>query len=271
MNKSFIADMTWEEFRDSVDSTTVVIIPMGSIELEGSHLPLGVDTIVVNGIAARLAGEPGTLIGPALPIGYSKWFNPSPGTISLEHETLSMVLLDYCECLIRHGVERLVFLNCHRGNNSAIETTAHRLIASRPVRLGTLSIWKLANDLVSGSDLIVEGKFTHAGEIMTSIIMALRPDTVVFDKIRPDHVKSPAGTDFAVKNSLGETTFKGSVQLIFQDIHELTDTGIMGDPTAASKAKGEKLLDLVTGYLKDFIQEFRKIPLHPTGRPYDPD
>ena len=59
MNKSHILDMTWEEFRDSVDSKTVVVIPMGSTELEGLHLPLGVDTIVAEGIARNLAGEEG--------------------------------------------------------------------------------------------------------------------------------------------------------------------------------------------------------------------
>ncbi len=106
MNKSFIVDMTWEEFRDSVDPATVVVIPMGSTELEGSHLPLGVDTIVANGIAARLAGAPGVLIGPSLPIGYSTWFNP--GSISPQYQTIARLLQDYCICLIRHGVKRLV-------------------------------------------------------------------------------------------------------------------------------------------------------------------
>jgi creatinine amidohydrolase len=180
-----------------------------------------------------------------------------------------MFLRDYCSSLIRHGVERLVFLNCHRGNNSAVETTAHDLIASRRVRIGMISIWKLANDLISGSTLIAEGKFTHAGEIMTSVLLALRPDTVDIEKIRPDRVKSPVGTDFVTKNSLGETAFKGSVQFIYQDIRELTDTGIMGNPTAASKAKGERLLEFMTEYIRDFLQEFRKLPLNPTGSPYD--
>ena len=121
MKKSHILEMTWEEFRDSVDSKTVVVIPMGSTELEGLHLPLGVDTIVAEGVARNLAGEEGVLIGPLLPIGYSKWFNPFPGTISLEHETLIRLLLEYCTCLINHGIKRLVFLNSHRGNNATVE------------------------------------------------------------------------------------------------------------------------------------------------------
>ena len=69
MKKSYIIDMSWEEFRDSVDSKTVVVIPMGSTELEGLHLPLGVDTIVAEGVSRNLAGEEGVMIGPLLPIG----------------------------------------------------------------------------------------------------------------------------------------------------------------------------------------------------------
>lgn len=265
--KSFISDMTWEEFRDSVDSTTVAVIPMGSVELEGPCLPLGVDTIAANAVAARLAGEPGVLIGPCLPVGYSEWFNPFPGTISLEYETLCRLIQDYCTSLIRHGVKRVVFLNGHHGNISGILTAVHRLMASHPVRFGMLGLWRLANDLISGTGLIAEGKFTHAGEMMTSVIMAARPDTVVAGKMKPDRLKSPDGTAFTVRNSLGDAAFKGSVQSVYMDIRELTATGIMGDPTAADKAKGEKVLEMMAGYAKDFLQEFRKMPLNPAGPP----
>ena len=261
MDKTFLAGMTWEEFRDNVNSGTVIVVPVGSTELEGTHLPLGVDTIMADGIAAKLAGEPGVLIGPTLPIGYSKWFNPFPGTISLEHDTLTRVFLEYCTCLINHGIKRIVFLNSHRGNNSCIEATARTLIMEKNVRIGMLSIWKLANDLTAGSGLIKEGKFKHAGEIMPSVILALKPDTVVTGKIMPDTVNSPEGSAFDVKNSLGETSFQGSIQTVYQDIRDVTDTGIMGDPTPASAEKGEAILKLITDYAKSFLQEFRDLPI----------
>jgi creatinine amidohydrolase/Fe(II)-dependent formamide hydrolase-like protein len=129
-----------------------------------------------------------------------------------------------------------------------------------------LNIWKLANDLIAGSDLIKEGRFTHAGEIMTSVILALKPETVVTGKIMPDKVKSPKGSAFEVKNSLGETAFKGSVQTVYQDIRDVTDTGIMGDPTAASAEKGEAVLKLITDYVMAFVWEFRKLPIETKTR-----
>jgi creatinine amidohydrolase len=265
MKKSYLLEMTWEEFRDVVDEKTVVLVPMGSTELEGPHLPLGVDTIVAEGIAQRLSGENGVVIGPVLPIGYSKWFGPFPGTISLEQETLTQVLSEYCACLLRHGIKRIVFLNSHRGNNACIDHVARTLVLEQPVRVAMLSIWKTVNDLIAGKDLIGEGRFTHAGEVMTSVILALRPDLVDNGKIQPDIAKSPKGSGFRVRNSLGETEFQGSIQMLYQHIEDVTDTGVFGDPTRASAEKGEQVLNLITDYVKAFLREFRNLPIAKKG------
>lgn len=255
----FISDMTWEAFRDAVDKRTVALIPMGSVELEGTHLPLGVDTIAARGLAERLGDAPGVLVGPTLPVGYSAWFNPFPGTLSFSHDTLQAVLRDYCDGLVRHGIRRIVFLNAHRGNNAAIEVVAHRLLAERPFKVGMLNVWKLANDLVAGGDLIAEGRFTHAGELMTSVVMALRPDTVVAERIAADRVRSPEGSAFEVKNSVGDTAFRGSVQTVFQDIRDVTATGVMGDPRPATAEKGEALIAMLLDYIRAYLEAFRQL------------
>jgi creatinine amidohydrolase len=261
VRKSLLLNMTWEEFRDSVTEASLVVIPIGSIELEGTHLPLGVDTIIAESLSENLAGEPGVIIGPVVPVGYSKWFDPFPGTISIENETLVRFLYEYSLSLIRHGVRRVVFLNAHRGNNSAIEVVGHKLIAENKIKVGMINIWKLANDLTNGKGIVVEGKFTHAGEIMTSLILALKPETVVREKMSAGGVKQIEGSEFQVKNSIGETSLNGSIQIIYQDIRDLTDTGVLGDPTNASAEKGQIIIGLITEYLKTYIQEFRKLPL----------
>lgn len=263
MKKSYILHMTWEEFREAATlPNAVAVIPLGTTEQEGTHLPLGVDTIVAEGIAKGLEGEEGILIGPLLPIGYSKWFSPFPGTISLEHETMVGVLRDYCISLIDHGLRRLVFLNAHRGNNACIEVTSRNLTASHSVRMGMLSVWKLANDLTAGMEGLREGRFTHAGEIMTSLVMALRPETVVTRRMQSGSIRSPQGSSFRVNNSLGEVTFRNSVQTVYQDIREITDTGTLGDPSHASVEKGKKILGMILDYTRDFLQEFRTLPFH---------
>jgi creatinine amidohydrolase len=262
MKKSYLLDMTWKEFRDAVDPQCVVVIPMGSVELEGSHLPLGVDAFVAEGLARRLEGQEGVLIGPLLPIGYSKWFMPFPGTISLEQASLTGLLLEYCRSLVRHGVRRFVFLNAHRGNNPCVDEAARTLVLEQPLRVGMLVLWKLANDLAAKKEgLIEEGKFTHAGEIMTSMVMALRPETVVKPELRADSPKSPQGSPFRIMNSLGEASFGDSIQMVYSHIRELTETGVFGDPTTASAEKGKVLLDLMEDYIRSFLQAFRQLPL----------
>ena len=268
MGSSFMSEMTWEAFGRAVETDPVAVIPLGSTELEGPHLPLGVDTLVADGVARRLGGEPGIIIGPTLPMGYSKWFMPFPGTITLEAETLVRVLNEYTRSLMDHGLRRFVFLNAHRGNNACVESVARSLVADHPVRVAMLSIWKLAHDLCAVADqAIEEGRFTHAGEIMTSAIMALAPDTVVADRMAPEAVKSPPGSAFKVKNSLGETEFRESVQTVYQDIRDVTDFGTMGDPTAASAAKGEAIIHRVVEYAKTFLQEFGKLALTEPKKP----
>ncbi|MCG6894320.1 MAG: creatininase family protein [Desulfobacteraceae bacterium] len=262
MTSSFISEMTSEAFREAAGTDTVAVIPMGSTELEGPHLPLGVDTIAADGVAKRLNGEPGVLIGPTLSIGYSKWFLPFAGTISLETETLIRVLVEYVESLAGAGIRRFVFLNAHKGNNPCIESTARRLVAEHRVRVGMLSLWKLAHDLCAVRDRAIdEGRFTHAGEIMTATMMALAPETVVTGRITADQVKSPENSAFRVKNSLGETEFMDSVQIVYQDIRDVTDSGTMGDPTTATAEKGEAVVERITAYARAFLQEFRKLPI----------
>ncbi|MCB2228993.1 MAG: creatininase family protein [Desulfarculaceae bacterium] len=257
--KSYLMDMTWQEVAAAITPQTVVVVPLGSAELEGTHLPVGVDTIAADGVAARLAGLDNVIIGPTLPIGYSKWFLPYPGTISLEQETLIRVLEDYARSLERHGVQRLVFLNSHKGNNAAVETVAHTLVDEFDMKVGMLNVWQLAGQLTAKTELVVEGGFRHGGEIMASLMLALRPETVVKGEMRPDAVKQDAASAFTFKNSLGDAEFEGAVQTVFRDIRDVTDTGTMGDPSAGSAQRGEAILDLVAGYAKRYLAEFSKL------------
>jgi creatinine amidohydrolase len=261
VQESFILGMSTEAFRARVNAYALAVVPIGSVELEGPHLPLGVDTIVAEGISKIIARESGVLIGPVIPVGYSKWFEPFPGTISIENETLCRFIGDYCRSLIRHGIRRILFLNAHRGNNAAIEIVSHRLIAEHQVRVGMVNLWKLAADLINGKNIISEGKFTHAGELMTSMVLAIHPEVVVSEKIHAGKVKQMKDSRFEVKNSVGETNCDGSIQTIYQDIRDVTETGVLGDPTPASAEKGRMMIEMITTYLKGFLQEFRKLPL----------
>ena len=270
MTSIYISEMTSDECRRYAQEDAVVVIPMGSTELEGGHLPLGVDTIVAEGITRCLEKTGGVCIGPTLPIGYSKWFLPFAGTISLETETLIRVLVEYVESLLTSGFRRFVFLNAHRGNNSCIESAARTLTARHRLHIGMLSLWKLANDLCAIEDgIIEEGRFTHAGEIMTSVVMAFKPETVVTERMHADNPKSIKKSAFSLKNSLGDIAFRGSVQKLYLDIRDITDSGTMGDPTRASAEKGKRIVSRLADYAREFLKEFQTISLQ-GARPETP-
>jgi creatinine amidohydrolase len=177
----------------------------------------------------------------------------------VEQETLVLLILDYCRCLITHGARRILFLNSHAGNNSAIETASRILQNEAQVMLAMIDIWRLTGDLVADKDIIDEGRFTHAGELMTSVVMALRPESVIVEKMIADKVKSNTQTKFQTKNSLGAVIFNNSVRTIYRKIEDLTETGTMGDPSTSSPQKGQEVLALALEYVKAFITEFRKL------------
>ena len=90
--------------------------------------------------------------------------------------------------------------------------------------------------------IIDEGGFTHAGEIMTSVILALKPESVSLERSGPGSVKPLDGSALKPLNSIGDTAFQGSVQTVFQDIRQVTDNGTLGDPSGATAEKGQALL-----------------------------
>lgn len=185
----------------------IILIPLGSTEQEGTHLPIGVDTYVAEAIANEVAKETGSLVGPTLPLGYSEWFLEFPGTISLKMETLIQVLREYCSSLIYHGFTKFIFLNGHRGNSPAVDVIARELITKHNVQIVMVEIWKIANSLAKDILDLKENIFRHAGELMTSVMLYLHPDKVDMKNAKVEYVKSNK-PPFKAKSSLGPAEFK---------------------------------------------------------------
>ncbi len=116
MKKQRLAAYSWEEVSEMKREEQVILVPLGSMEQEGTHLPLGVDTYVAEAMADAVAGASDSLAGPSLPIGYSEWFFEFEGVITLKMETVLDYLRQYCESLINHGFRKFIFVNGHAGN-----------------------------------------------------------------------------------------------------------------------------------------------------------
>ena len=252
-------EMTWVEFDAARKKIDTILIPTGSVEVEGPHLPLNVDSIVALGVARRVAEKADFLVAPLLNIGYSEWHMGFPGTLSYGVPTVSQMLRELTASLIGYGFKRLIFINSHVGNDWSITEVANEITRKRIARVAMINLWALGNEMAKNIPELVEKKFLHAGEIMTSVVMALRPDLVDMKKAKKEYLKGRLES-FTQRGSWN-TVFKGLPVNVYHSSEELTESGVMGDPMAATPAKGEKILSAWTDYIVEFIKEFKKLPL----------
>lgn len=249
-----LENMTWVDIQEKVNETSSILIPIGSVEVEGPHLPLGVDSIVSQYVANKVGERTNLTVAPLISISYSEWHKKFSGTISIKMETLTEVLRQYCNCLIDCGFKRFFFINSHAGNDAPIFLLGNELRGRDDILVGMVNLWQMANEMAKNMELD-EKAFLHAGEIMTSVMLAIRPDLVNMEKAKAEYVK----TDNAAFKQKGSSTvlFNGHSYSIYRFSNESTRSGVMGDPTTASEAKGQMIINNWVSNITAFLQEFK--------------
>jgi creatinine amidohydrolase len=258
--KKMLDEMSWTEVEELRKKVDTVLIPTGSVEVEGPHLPLAVDSIVALEVARRVAeGVEDVVVAPAINITYSDWHMGFPGTLTLSLTTLIQVLREICGSLTEHGFKRIFFVNSHIGNDPAIWAIGNEMARKSQARVGMISLWPLSTEVAQDIPELKENKFLHAGEIMTSVVMAIRPDLVDMKKAKKEYLKPRIDSFTQVLSS--KVKFKGRVVPVYHRSNEVTRSGVMGDPSAATKEKGEIILNHMVSYITEFVQEFKKMPV----------
>lgn len=254
-----LEEMTWPQFSDAAKNCDTILMPVGSVEQEGLHLPMATDSIVALEVAKRVSQVSDILVAPLINVGYSNWHSAFPGTLSLSMETLMQVLREICMNLVQNGIRRFLFINPHIGNEEPIYSIGTELRKDGLGIAGMINLWKLSNEMGNDMDGLKENTFKHAGEIMTSVMLALRPDLVDMPAAKKGLLNSE---NASIKMETSRRCkFQGYHVEIFRMSKELTDTGAMGDPSEATKSKGEEMINRWVEYISNFIDEFKKIPL----------
>lgn len=190
-------EITWEDFQAFVKRNGVVVVPVGSTEQHGLHLPLGVDAILPYEIAKKLAEKSDVVVTPQIAWGYKPQPGSSggtdfPGTCSLDGATLSGLVRDFVRDLIRHGVRRIIILDGHYENSLFLNEGVDLALrdSGRPTNV------KVA--IVRWFELIKSHEFEsifpgfeglaleHAANMETAMMLYLRPELVKKDRIRGD-------------------------------------------------------------------------------------
>jgi creatinine amidohydrolase len=180
------AERTREEIPAWAQKGTVVIVPIGSIEQHGHHLPLDTDCRTVEYVARRaacLAEELPVLVTPTMPLGISPHHMMYAGTITLRVETAIRFLEDVCTSLTHHGFERILILSGHGGNGDTIGAAALELRFRLQRQIQATCWFSLIPQVF---ETLREGPpvgIGHAGEMETSAILALAPDSVHTDRL----------------------------------------------------------------------------------------
>ena len=253
MEKYLISEMTWPELKEVAAKKDMAIIPFGTNENNGPHLPLSLDSIVAYEISLRLAKETGIPVAPLIPWGNSHQFAKYPGTIVIRSEILVELLKDICRSLGRHGFKRFLVLNPHLPNLWA-SNIAGEALKRDGYLLATVDWWRLQNKLCAD---LAEGKtfpLGHASELATSLLWALRPDLVRLDQMK---VESPSDPFYLKYGSQYPVLF------LYQDMKPLSPSGLVGDPTKASREKGEKIIERCIKYLVELCQDLQRAGIPP--------
>jgi creatinine amidohydrolase len=250
--------LTWTEIEGMEDrENTVIIQPIGSIEQHGPHLPLAVDSAIASGVLGRALSQ----LEPAIPAyalpnlyyGKSNEHWHFPGTISLSAQTLLAVVLEVAENLYRAGFRKLVLANAHGGQPEVLA------IAARDIhqQYGDFLVFPLFVWKVPTVARVVEALFDekemeygiHAGGIETSLMLALLPEQVRMDQAVCEF---PGNLP---KNSC--LSMEGALPFAWVT-RELTQSGVLGDATMATKEKGDRLLAaLVEGWVQVLRDVYR--------------
>lgn len=174
---------TREQLR-TVAATALAVLPVGSTEQHGPHLPVGTDTFAVEAVARRaalaVAEQIPIVVAPTLPFGSSQHHLPFGGTMSLGTETYYRVIRELVASLIGSGFRRVLVLNGHGGNQELVELAVRDLALKHPVALGAAPYWRIAESALTATAIPAVPRLPgHAGAFETSLVMALAPEFIL--------------------------------------------------------------------------------------------
>lgn len=259
-----LGEYPWPDVGDQIER--VVVVPLGSFEQHGHHMPLLTDTWIGAEIARRAEAElrETALFLPALWIGASDHHRAFPGTVSLSNGVYARVLEDILESLIGSGFRRIFLLNAHGGNitpaRMALYATQLRHRDKPALYLAFSSWWTLAAEQVAALTLVEQESVTHACEQETSMILCLRPELVRLEAAR--------GATIPFESAFYCPDFSRPSRVdVPRAFDQLSVTGAFGHPEKATVEKGEALFAAAAAEVVSFVQEFARWPaLRPAPR-----
>lgn len=260
----FWADLTTREFAQLDPVCTIAVLPVAATEQHGPHLPLSVDTVLADGVVAatlpHLPDDLNVLFLPTQAVGLSPEHMQFPGTLTLKAETVIQLWTQLGESVARAGVKKLVLLNSHGGQVGIMDIVARDLRARLGLLVYSVNWFNLPLLDAQGKD--VNAQFSteehrfgiHAGEIETSMMLALNPQRVQMAQAQNFHSTSK---DRAEKFSI---LGNGKSAKLGWQMQDYNAAGAVGNAAAATAAKGQAVVDAAGRSLAKLLVEIGQLP-----------
>ena len=244
MTALYLDRLTWLDVKTEIQNgRDTVVVPFGSTEQHGRHMPLGTDAVLGDELGWHLAERLDAFLAPTVRFGCSSHHLAFPGTISLSEDTFQRIVLDVVASLSGHGFRRIVLLPTHGGNFKPLAEAMAKTDPPPGVRVQAFTdLERLTRAAFESSRAFGVGAAqsgAHSGEWETSLMLALKPQQVRLDR--------------AVEGFVGELS--EIMSKVFDDIQHLDANGVLGDPRPASAEAGRKYLEETTAFLYEYFQE----------------
>jgi creatinine amidohydrolase len=237
INPLILEEMTMSDFEEAVKVTNTILIPFGSVEEHGNHLPLSTDTLQAYEVGKKASSKVHLFVAPPVHYGYCRSTSCHPGTISISTATLKAIMKDVIRSCHSHGLTNFIILTGHAGGSQrmALQEAGEELIAEyENIRIAVLTEFQIASTV--GSGIIETPNDQHAGEIETSRIMHSHPHLVKGEG-KKEFPNFPEG-------------------ILVKDKRKYWPDGIWGDPTRASGEKGKLIEEMVVERVIEFVKQF---------------
>jgi creatinine amidohydrolase len=248
-------NMKSPEIKKRIDENSVLILPTGATEQHGPHLATKVDIFIPEQIAQRAAEITGSVVAPSINYGYNEKELAFPGTASVTINTFQNYVFEVCRSYWKTGFKKILILNGHRGNRFIVCAIVNLMAEHTEAQCAGLDYYDLVKDIIKDVRESPIGGMQHACEFETSVMLYLEEKNV--DMLSAVAEYSPY---LGSKYTDHDISFDPIV-FMTAPFHKRTKSGILGDPTIATKEKGKALFEGAVERLAEFITYFKTFSL----------
>lgn len=234
-------ELSQDSAAEALENIDIALLPIGATEVHGNHLPLGTDTFLAEGVAAKVAeklGEDKCLVLPSVPYGQVWSLRNTKGTVDIPDKILTPFLTNIALSMYRGGVKKFAFINAHVGNVTALKATMRQVYDACDMKVYSFT-YPGAEEIIPliCTTTRPHSSYFHACEIETSYMMYLHRDKVDMSKAVCQYPNFPH--DFDVTPTPWT---------------EIMDIAVLGDATAATAEKGKIIIDAVVDNIISLIK-----------------